>query len=374
MKPLSFIIIGSGWRARFYIRIAKQYPEQFQLAYLLCRREEKVDSIARELGIKTTTSKELSSGRSIERCLYMDSNAKSNRGSRNCGRIIRYAMAYSQSLHLNGRKSSERKVLFQIVNYKIQTKTLPKEFDGFRIVHLSDLHGAVYGDKNKKLIQKIHEVRPQMIAMTGDMTDHSENSISGLIGLCGRLSKRYPVYYIPGNHEQCLEPKQLSQLLRKLESLGTIVLENSWCTISYKGAFVKLYGLVMPIRYYKDPLRPGYAKNLYFSEEDTRKLLGEPDLSCYKILLSHNPLYYPSYRNWGADLTLSGHIHGGIIRIPKLGGLLSPDMTFFPKYDGGLFTEKGKHLIVSRGLGNHFLIRIRNPEELVVVTLHHLYD
>lgn len=87
MKPLSFIIIGSGWRARFYIRIAKQYPEQFQLAYLLCRREEKVDSIARELGIKTTTSKELSSGRSIGRCLYMDSNAKSNRGSRNCGRI-----------------------------------------------------------------------------------------------------------------------------------------------------------------------------------------------------------------------------------------------------------------------------------------------
>lgn len=210
-----------------------------------------------------------------------------------------------------------------------------------------------------------------MVVMTGDMADHSENSVRRLAGLCGRLGKRYPVYYIPGNHEQCLEPGQLSQLLRRLESLGATVLENKWCTVSYKGAFIKLYGLVMPMKYYKDPLRADYVKRIYFSEGDTRKLLGEADPSCYKILLSHNPLYYPSYRDWGADLTLSGHIHGGIIRIPGLGGLLSPDMTFFPKYDGGLFTEKGKHLIVSRGLGNHFLVRIRNPEELVVVTLEH---
>ena len=90
---------------------------------------------------------------------------------------------------------------------------------------------------------------------------------------------------------------------------------------------------------------------------------------CYNILLSHNPLYYPAYRDWGADLTLSGHIHGGIIRIPGLGGLLSPDLTLFPRYDGGHFTERGKHLIVSRGLGNHFLVRVMNPPEIGVITL-----
>ena len=90
----------------------------------------------------------------------------------------------------------------------------------------------------------------------------------------------------------------------------------------------------------------------------------------YSILLAHNPLYYPAYRDWGADLTLSGHVHGGIIRIPGKGGLLSPDVTFFPKYDGGHFRENGKDLIVSRGLGNHFLVRVMNPPELLVVTLH----
>ena len=261
--------------------------------------------------------------------------------------------------------------MFQTVNYKVQSQQLPKEFDGFRIVHLSDLHGAVYGSKNKILIQKVHEVRPNIVVMTGDMADDSEESLATLAGLCGRLGKRYPIYYIPGNHEQGLKPEQLTRLLKKLESLGTTVLKNKWCTVSCKGAFIKLYGLVMPMKYYKDPLRADYEKKIYFSAEDTRKLLGEADHSCYNILLSHNPLYYPSYRDWGADLTLSGHIHGGIIRIPGLGGLLSPDMTFFPKYDGGLFIENGKYLVVSRGLGNHFFIRIRNPEELVVVTLEH---
>ncbi len=259
--------------------------------------------------------------------------------------------------------------MFRTVNYTITSCRLPREFDGFRIVHLSDLHGAVYGDGNKLLIQKIHQASPHLIAMTGDMADHDRNSVSSLTDLCRRLLKRYPVYYTPGNHEQGLKPPAYRRLLNTLEGLGVTVLENRRHTVSRRGAFIKLYGLVMPMRYYKDPARDDYAGNIRFTAADTRSSLGRPDESCYSVLLSHNPLYYPACRDWGADLTLSGHIHGGIIRIPGLGGLLSPDLTFFPRYDGGHFHEDGRHLIVSRGLGNHFFVRVLNPPELVVITL-----
>lgn len=150
--------------------------------------------------------------------------------------------------------------------------------------------------------------------------------------------------------------------------MGIKVLYNSWETISRGGSYIKIYGLVTPMIYYKDRLRE-YKRGVSFTKTDAERFLGKTDASCYQILLAHNPLYFPSYRDWGADLTFSGHIHGGIIRIPGMGGLLSPDMTFFPKYDGGHFEEQGRHLVVSRGLGNHFLMRVMNPPELVAVTL-----
>lgn len=259
--------------------------------------------------------------------------------------------------------------MFRTVNYTITSRRLPQEFDGFRIAHLSDLHGAVYGENNKLLIQKIHQASPHIVVMTGDMADHDRDSVSNLTDLCRRLLKRYPIYYTPGNHEQGLKPLAYLRLLKTLDSLGVTVLENRWRTVSRGGTFIKLYGLVMPMRYYKDPMRDDYVKHICFTAADTRHALGQPDQSCYNILLSHNPLYYPACRDWGADLTLSGHIHGGIIRIPGLGGLLSPDLTFFPKYDGGHFQEEGRHLIVSRGLGNHFFVRVMNPPELVAITL-----
>ena len=91
--------------------------------------------------------------------------------------------------------------MLHTVNYTISARRLPEEFDGFRIVHLSDLHGAVYGDDNKLLIQKIHQSSPHIIVMTGDMADHDKTSVLNLTDLCRRLLMRYPVYYTPGNHE-----------------------------------------------------------------------------------------------------------------------------------------------------------------------------
>ncbi len=260
-------------------------------------------------------------------------------------------------------------VRFKTVRYEIASVRLPEAFDGFRIVHLSDLHGKRYGKRNEILLRAIDREKPDLIAMTGDMADTSRGAGPCLLDLCRRLRQRYPVYFVMGNHEQALNWPIQSVLLRRLEKMGVVLLNNECRQLRRGGAYVNFYGLATPMLYYKDPLKAEYERRAHFSADDAGKLLGEIDAGHFNILLAHNPLYYPSYRDWGADLTLSGHIHGGIIRIPGKGGLLSPDLTFFPKYDGGLFTEKGKHLVVSRGLGNHFLVRVLNPPELVAVTL-----
>lgn len=252
--------------------------------------------------------------------------------------------------------------------YTVTSAKLPRPFHGYRIAHLSDLHGELYGKHHRDLIQKIRDAAPDCVMMTGDMADQKNDGIPHLIDLCRRIRREWPVYFVVGNHEQCLEQKEFAWLQSELKRAGVILLKNQWQRIYAKGASIKVYGLVMPMVYYKDWMRE-YQWGVHFSKKDAEKFLGIPENDDYRILLAHNPLYFPAYRDWGADLTLSGHIHGGIIRIPGLGGLLSPEVKFFPKYDGGHFVEDGRHLIVSRGLGNHFLIRVWNPPELAVITL-----
>ncbi len=257
---------------------------------------------------------------------------------------------------------------FSTVHYTICSEKIPEGFDGFRIAHLSDLHGMLHGKGNRELLRKIHMEKPDIVVMTGDMADESRHAVSRALNLCTRLRKRYPVYYILGNHEQALEKNALAGFLRELQAEGVILLENESRPIVKGADSIRLYGLVTPLVYYKNPLGE-YQRGVHFSAEDTGQVFGEIDRTCFNILLAHNPLYFPSYRDWGADLTLSGHVHGGIIRVPGLGGLLSPDRKIFPKYDGGYYREFGRHLIVSRGLGNRFLVRVNNPAELVVAEL-----
>ena len=108
------------------------------------------------------------------------------------------------------------------------------------------------------------------------------------------------------------------------------------------------------------PMEPSYL----------RKLLGTPDREKFQLLIAHNPVYFDAYADWGADLVVSGHVHGGIMRLPFLGGVLSPSLTLFPKYDGGMFREHGSTMILSRGLSSHTIpIRIFNPGELIVIEL-----
>jgi hypothetical protein len=268
---------------------------------------------------------------------------------------------------ISGEWQTMEKQRLKQTEYEIFSGKLPAAFDGYRIVQLSDLHGARYGDAQEELLVAVRAAHPDMIVMTGDMADNTKGAVEAGLELCRGLAS-YDVYYVLGNHELTLKAPILEPYLTQVRAAGVHVMRNEAVQLHRGDASIRLYGLETPIVYYKDPFAE-YRRNAHFSAENTEKLLGPIKREAFSILLAHDPLYYPSYREWGANLTFSGHMHGGVINLPGLGGVLSPDRSLFPKYDAGHFEEDGKQLIVSRGLGNHFLIRVNNPAEVVTVVL-----
>ena len=246
------------------------------------------------------------------------------------------------------------------------------EFTGFKVarsttfVQLSDLHNHVYGRDNETLLQAIDRVNPDFIVVTGDMVNgKKKEKFDSTLLFLKKLAQNYAVYYEYGNHECRLEKKYPEDYLRfakALEQTGVTLLRNHNTFLPEYG--IRLYGLELPKKFY---LR---GKPAPMNPEDLTGLMGTVDDSVCNVLLAHLPDYAKEYAGWGADLTLSGHIHGGLVRLPGLGGVVSPRVRFFPKYDGGEFTEMGRKMVVSRGLGFHSLpIRIFNPGELVIITL-----
>ena len=150
-----------------------------------------------------------------------------------------------------------------------------------------------------------------------------------------------------------------------LRDCGVVLLENQSISFEKKGLKMQIYGFELDKRYYQK-----FHQDQFCIKELT-ETLGTPEPECYNILLAHNPVYFDDYATWGADLTVSGHLHGGIVRIPGIGGVISPQARLFPRYDAGHFKKDGKDLVVSRGLGTHTVnIRIFNPAELSVIHLH----
>jgi len=257
----------------------------------------------------------------------------------------------------------------EVSQYTVKSNKIPTSFKDFKILQLSDLHSKNFGNRNNKLIKKVNSENPDIIVMTGDMVNTKDTDFEVFINLAEQISKRYDTYYIVGNHEQNLTDDKRKILIDKLNVIGIRVLDNEKVTITRGTESINLYGLWFALRYYKD-LNNEYTKDVFFGAKQIQTVLGNLDIDSYNILLTHNPLYADTYSNWGADLTLSGHIHGGMIRIPFIGGLLSPERKFFPKYDAGKYQVNGKILIVNRGLGNgDFGIRVFNRPEISVITL-----
>lgn len=238
-----------------------------------------------------------------------------------------------------------------------------------RLVMLSDLHNYQYGRENALLLSAIEKEKPDAVVIAGDMiTAKKKEKFDRTIIFLKKLKEKYPVYYAYGNHEQkiSLYPGRYGDMGERFEGelskIGIKPLKNAHCLLSEHN--VTIYGLEIGHAYFQRfSTKPMPEK--YLEEQ-----LGRADKGTYSVLLAHNPEYFPEYAEWGANLVLSGHIHGGIVRVPFLGGLISPAIRFFPKYDGGLFREENTDMVLGRGIGTHSPnVRMFNPAELLVIDL-----
>ncbi len=248
----------------------------------------------------------------------------------------------------------------EISRYEVASQKLPESFDGFKIVQLSDLHGAEFGEDGMALVDKVGSLEPDMIALTGDfVTD--EGDLAAVEKLAARLVKLCPVYFISGNHEF---GSGLAVKVRNiLERAGVKYLSNEYLTISRGEDEILLGGV-------EDPL--AYADML--SPDELAQKMNDAAPDAFKILLGHRNYWMTEYPELPVDLIFCGHAHGGLIRIPGVGGLIGTDRRLFPDFDAGQFNNGRYTLIVSRGLGNSVPIpRIFNRPEIVCVELSSAY-
>ena len=259
---------------------------------------------------------------------------------------------------------------------KIQSSKLPKEFDNFKILQLSDLHFKIFGKENKRLIKKIDEINPDIIIATGDMFSTSLDLNESFFKLCEKLIKKYSIYYSLGNHETILRTSKTSykewveNYLDKIKSLGVCLLDNEMVTLLRNNEKINIYGLSLPMVFYRRRFNKDRDEKIELKGEFIDNLLGKPKKDEFNILLAHNPLNFEAYVEWGSDLIFSGHVHGGAVRLPILGGILSPEIAFLPKYKEGTYAKNNSIMVVSRGLGNSSMpIRAFNSPEIVVSTL-----
>ena len=244
----------------------------------------------------------------------------------------------------------------EISRYEVNSKKLPESFDGFKIVQLSDLHGAEFGEDGMELVDKVGSLEPDMIALTGDfVTD--EGDLAAVEKLVARLTELCPVYFVSGNHEF---GSGLAVKVRNiLERAGVKYLSNEYLTINRGDDEILLGGV-------EDPL--AYADML--SPDELAQKMNDAAPDAFKILLGHRNYWMTEYPELPVDLIFCGHAHGGLIRIPGVGGLIGTDRRLFPDFDAGQFNNGRYTLIVSRGLGNSVPIpRIFNRPEIVCVEL-----
>lgn len=232
--------------------------------------------------------------------------------------------------------------------------------DGYKLCHLSDLHLSRWM-RNGKLEKLLLDEMPDCIVISGDLIDchypeRQEEVFHFLRRICGKI----PVVCSLGNHEARLDVEHFAQ---KVQEAGAVLLENRG---EYRDGCY-WYGYLQPLLPAKNPNHARLRQKV--SAEELTAALGNCPKDAPVLLLAHDPALFPVYAAWGADLTFSGHLHGGAIRVPFLGGVLSPARKFFPRYDAGLFRQGNAQMLVSRGLAYTEIPRFCNPREIAFVTL-----
>lgn len=263
------------------------------------------------------------------------------------------------------RSAYERKNFVTDI-YEVKSEKVSRERT---FMFLSDLHYNCFGIKQERLLAAIDKVRPQAVLVGGDMMVVKKKADLGItLSLMGELAAKYPVFYANGNHESRMYRKRqlygdsYDVFLRGLKDAGVCHLSDTWADFDGE---VRISGLEVERKYY-DKRVPGDMMDVSYIEERLGRAAGDR----YQILMAHSPLFYRTYGLWGADLTLCGHFHGGTIRIPGIGGLMTPQFHFFERSCGGHLKTGGKDVIVSRGLGTHSInVRLNNRAELVAVRI-----
>jgi len=255
---------------------------------------------------------------------------------------------------------------FRVTHYRLESHKLKKHI---RVIVLADLHDKEYGKGNAKLIQAIDARHPDAIVMAGDMLNVKFTfSFQTILDLVTELSMRYPVYYGMGNHEQRLyySPGKYQvtyeEMKKRLQDAGAILLDNESVVLNDYG--IRITGLSIDKKFYDKKAK--YTMN----KADVASCAGAANPDEYQLLIAHNPEYFKAYTSWGADLTLAGHLHGGVMRLPVIGGVISPRWQLFPRFSGGIYSEEYKKMVVSCGLGTHTIpVRVFNPGEVVCIDI-----
>lgn len=250
--------------------------------------------------------------------------------------------------------------------FEVYSKNLPKAADGLKIVQLSDLHNKKFGRENCRLISEIDKLSPDIILLTGDMVSHKIPDLDGYISFVKKLCKHYPVYYVNGNHEcSDMSRAQKEKLDSEMKYSGAVCVDNRTAVFEFRGERINICGLCYDACFYRGVRQFRYGWKA-FNIGEMNRLLPKKSEDNFTVLLAHNPLDFDTYAEWGADISFGGHVHGGLIRLPKIGGILSPERRLFPKYKEGVYEIDGRFLAVSRGLGE---IRLFNRPEIVCVSL-----
>lgn len=232
----------------------------------------------------------------------------------------------------------------------------------FRIALLTDLHLHEFGEDNIRLVEEITRLKPDIIAMAGDMMNMEDPNTAPVVTLCRQLVQIAPVYFSYGNHEkQAIRVDQISTLNLDLEALGVHVLHNRYETVNINGNLLDIGGL---------SANPG-TMDASYTQAFWQKYLNSEN---YRLLLVHYPTYFVTdgeFVGESIDMALCGHLHGGQAVIPYIGGFYHPAGGFFSEMTDGCHRVDDTWVVVSRGLGNHsFLPRINNPPELVIVDVY----
>jgi len=241
--------------------------------------------------------------------------------------------------------------------------SVTESFDGYKILHLSDLHNKEFGSKQNRLLSKIEMTNPDIIVITGDLIDSNHTDIDIAMELIHGAIDIAPIYYVSGNHE--FSSGLYSDLKSKMENVGVVVLDDQKIEVFHGNESIDIIGL-------SDPLFSGSDSLEYGDDIEIKNLLntlseGNTNL---KILLSHRTELFDLYSDSNVDLAFTGHAHGGQFRLPFIGGLYAPGQGFFPELTEGIHTKNNVSMIISRGLGNSIVpVRIFNRPELVIVTL-----